>query len=106
VDEFPHLRAAGSRLKGKPFEIVWVSLDDTKEALAEVVKKSKLPGIHTWDQSARENPIAKRYNVRSLPTWYVIDQNGRIAARDPFEQKLVPSLQSALHADARARGSD
>jgi len=86
-----------SRLKDKPFVILWISLDDTRETVTETTGKEKLPGIQTWDESARENPVAERYNIHSLPTWYVLDEKGTIVARDPFEEKLIPAIEGALH---------
>lgn len=98
VGEIPHLKAAVSRLKDKPFEILAISLDDSREALAQTLKAFKPPGIHTWDEAGRENPVAKRYNVIGLPRWYLIGPDGVIRARDPFGDKLVPAVEAALAA--------
>ncbi len=81
-----------SRLKGKPFEILAISLDDHRDILAYMLKNKKVPGIHTWDDKGRENPIAEQYNVLDLPVWYLLDDKGVIRARDPFEEKLVPAV--------------
>ena len=85
-----------SRLKGKPFEIVAFSLDDTREIPVHMLQKMKMPGIQTWDKEGRENPIGKLYNAAILPTWYLLDENGVIRARDPFGRKLIPSVEAAL----------
>ncbi len=85
-----------SRLKDKPFEILAVSLDDERHALTHMLEHMKIPGIHTWDDKGRENPIAERYNVLSLPTWYLIDEKGVIRARDPFGDALIPAAEAIL----------
>ena len=85
-----------SRLKGKPFEILAVSLDDTTAEVVGVVEALEFPGLHTWDEKGRENPVAKQYNVQNLPTWYLIDSKGVIRARDPFGEKLVPAIETVV----------
>ena len=84
------------RLKGKPFEIVNVSLDDAKTEVVTLTESAKFPGIHTWDEKGPENPIAELYNAHRLPTWYLIDGRGIIRARDPFGDKLVPAIESIV----------
>lgn len=87
--------------------MLWISLDDTHEAVAKMAKAKKLPGIQTWDESARDNPVAETYNVHSLPTWYIIDQGGTIAARNSAEEKLIPAVERALgDAKTTARRGD
>lgn len=85
-----------SRLKDKPFEIVAISLDDERNALTHMLEHMKVPGIQTWDDKGRENPIAKQYNVLRLPTWYLIDRKGVIRARDPFGDALIPAAKATF----------
>jgi len=40
--------------------------------------------------------VAEFYNVHSLPTWYVIAPDGKIVARDPFDDALIPAVRKAL----------
>ncbi len=89
-----------SRLKGKPFEIVAISLDDTREILVHMLQNIKMPGIQTWDKAGRENPVGKLYNALILPTWYLLDENGVIRARDPFGRKLIPAVEAVLAGSA------
>ena len=91
-----------SRLKGKPFEIVAVSVDDQREILAEMVRSKRIPGINTWDEGGSENPVAELYNIRSLPTWYLIDDKGVIRARDPFGDKLIVAVETLFASRSRS----
>lgn len=92
-----------SRLKGKPFEILAISLDDIRELLVHVVDEQKIPGIQTWEESGRENRIAELYNANALPVWYLLDEKGVIRARDPFGDKLIPAIEGVLAASKRAQ---
>ncbi len=85
-----------SRLKGKPFEILSVSLDDLREMLVHVVEEKKVPGVQTWEKSGRENPIAEMYNANGLPSWFLLDEKGVIRARDSFDDALIPAIESIL----------
>ncbi len=98
MGELPHLQAAVSRFKGKPFEILAISVDSTKSAPARMVRSKRMPGIQTWDVAGPENPVANLYNCQAYPTWYLIDANGVIRARDPFGAKLAPAVEAALRA--------
>ena len=105
MGEIPHLQAAVSRLKDKPFEILAVSCDDLKEDLVDVIKRRKAPGIHTWSEEGSENPVASLYNIRNYPTWYLVDGDGVIRARDPFGDALIPAIEKALKRSRKASPS-
>lgn len=92
------------RLKGKPFEILNISLDGSRREMESIIKSTKFPGIHTWHKKGRDNPIAELYRAHSLPTWYVIDALGRIREKDPFGDKLVPALERAMVAGSKTSG--
>lgn len=84
------------RFKDKPFEIVSVSLDDAVSDASSMVTDMKFPGIHTWELIEEKHPVAEKYNVQGLPTWYLIDGLGVIRARDPQGDKLIPAVESIL----------
>lgn len=88
--EMPHLATVSAKLSEQktPFEILCVSVDDDRESVAFVVRERKFPGTHTWDKGP-ENPVTDMYNVRGLPTWYLLDPKGIIRYRDPSHEELV-----------------
>lgn len=96
VSEIPHLRDAVAKLKGKPFEVLAVSLDYSKEPLMRMLKANNVPGIHTWDEAGVDNPVGQLYNANSLPTWYLIDAKGVIRARDPNARDLPKLVERIL----------
>ncbi len=96
IAEFPNLTTVQKQLSGKPFVIVSISLDDSLDIVQRVVKRMKAPGIHTWDLQDGENPVGTMYNVRQLPTWYLLDQQGVIRNKDPKSEELVGLVESML----------
>ncbi|MDN3492229.1 TlpA disulfide reductase family protein [Winogradskyella bathintestinalis] len=69
-------------------EIIGISLDgtrgqkDPKKAWLDAVEKDKL----TWTQLSYlkyfNDPVAKLYNIQSIPATYILDKEGRIAAKN------------------------
>ncbi len=98
VGEIPHLQALATKMAGKPFEILAVSVDDEREALTNLLSVHRMPGIQTWDEKGEDNPVAGQYNVRELPTSYLIDKSGVIRERDPGPEKLAATIESLLNA--------
>ena len=98
MGEIPHLKTAVSRFKDKPFEILAVSCDDDRAALANLLKLRKPPGIQTWHKKGPANPAAELYNVQGYPTWFLVDADGVIRARDAFGDDLIPAVEKAMQA--------
>ena len=77
-----------------PFEILAVSVDEDRSALVSLLNDRKPPGIQTWDEKGRDNPAATLYNVRGLPTWFLIDPEGVIRKKDPLSDELVDEVKA------------
>lgn len=104
IAELPHLRATIKKFAGKPLAVLAVSLDDTREEVESILKHHEYPAMHAWDPAGSENPVGVLYNVQELPTWYLIDADGVIRARDPFGDKLEKSLQEVLSGEGARIG--
>jgi len=52
----------------------------------------------TWPQirDGREGPIAKLFNVKGTPTYYVLDRNGRIAAKNVTGKRLEETIAEII----------
>ena len=63
---------------GKGFEVVSVSLDRKEEAWVKAIKDDGLIWKnHGWD---KENVVSTMYGVRTIPTAYLIDGDGKVVA--------------------------
>lgn len=76
-------------------EIFQVSVDTDKTAWARAVAEQGLPWINVCDGLGAASQAVLTYNVREVPSLFVIDKSGTIAARDIYNSKLE-SLVSAL----------
>ena len=72
----PHERSLVKRLEGKPFALVGVNRDASREILKKCEEKRKITWRSFFD--GREGPISKRYNIKFMPTIYVLDAHGVI----------------------------
>ncbi len=76
--ENPTLVDNFKKYKRKGFRIYQVSLDKEKEKWTEAIKKDRLTWYHVSDLKHWKSDVAKLYNVRSIPSNFLIDPDGKI----------------------------
>jgi hypothetical protein len=61
-------------------------LDEDATALQNAIASRLIP----WPQirDGRQGPIARLFNVKGTPTYYVLDREGKIAAKEAPGKKL------------------
>ena len=80
----PHSRELVERLKDKPFALVSISADASKETLTNFLAKNPMPWTQCW--VGVESKFAEDWDIRHYPTIYVIDADGVIRDKD-LEQR-------------------
>jgi peroxiredoxin len=91
IAELPRLQEVYRRHHSSGFEIVSVSLDETRAAVVDFVKVRKLP----WPQlhnSTSGADLVEAFGVGSIPAAYLIDPEGTIIRLDPRGQALETAL--------------
>ncbi len=99
--ENPNVVKVYEKYHDKGLEIIGVSLDgtprqkDAKKAWLDAIEKDGL----TWHQVSNLNyfngPVAKQYNIRSIPATFILDSEGKIVAknlRGPDLEKKIAEL--------------
>ena len=99
--ENPNVVKVYEKYHDKGLEIIGVSLDgnprqkDAKQAWINAIEKDGL----TWYQVSNLNyfngPVAKKYNIRSIPATFILDSEGKIVARNlrgPALEKKIAEL--------------
>lgn len=96
----PHERELVKRLEGKPFALIGVNLDTTKELLKKTEEQHKMSWRSFFD--GRGGQIAKQWNIQFIPTIYVLDHKGVIRhtgvrgkAMDEAVEALLKEVPSA-----------
>lgn len=81
------------------FEVVGVSLDQDKDALVKYIEDNEIewPNIFDADDSdADRKALAERYSVNAIPMTFLIDQQGKVVAKNLHGEKLKAKIEELL----------
>jgi thiol-disulfide isomerase/thioredoxin len=81
ITELPVLQEAYRKYHPAGFEIIAVSLDDTRSAVVDFVKVRKLPWPQIHNATAGAD-LVEAFGVGSIPAAYLIDPEGKIIRLD------------------------
>jgi peroxiredoxin len=108
IGELPNLQAAYQAYRDAGFEIIGVSLDESKAAIADFAKARKVPWpqIHNASSSA---DLVELFGISSIPATYLIDPQGTIRRMDlrgkALDQSLAPALKRTASSATAPRPS-
>ena len=96
--ENPNYVQAYNMYKNKNFTLLGVSLDrpQGKNAWVEAIKKDGLEWPQVSDLKYWYNDVAKLYDVKSVPTNFLIDPNGKVVAKNLRGDALLKKLEELL----------
>jgi len=93
VGEVPLLKELYAQHLDQGVVVVGISLDDELKPLQEMVRNLGMtwPQIHDADKS-----LLKLFNVKGTPTYFLIDREGKIAAKDIPMKRLGSAIDDLL----------
>lgn len=95
--DLKHIAAVHAELaSSSKFAVISISLDSDPRAVERFLRRQNLPWPQLVLGPAASNPIARLYNVMSTPTTFLIDPDGRIAARNVRGEELRERVQKLL----------
>ena len=94
--ENPNLVRLYKRMHEKGLEIVGVSLDRNKASWERAIADDGLNWNHVSNLQYWADPIAQLYSVRSIPAAFVLDQEGRIVAKNLRGAQLDAKIEELL----------
>ncbi|MBN2656698.1 MAG: TlpA family protein disulfide reductase [Spirochaetales bacterium] len=100
VDKIPELKRIYERYGDRQdFEIIGVSLDTDREALAELIKDESISWVQLFDEeSGWENDLTKAFNIDGIPAVWIIDRENNISGVDLYmEEEILEALESSLN---------
>jgi peroxiredoxin len=99
VQEMSHTKDLHREFDGRPFAVLGVNRDRSKEELQRYLDQNKLPWQNVFDESGN---ISDQWKVSSLPTFVLVDHNGLIAGRwegagngGEIEQAIKKAVEAA-----------
>jgi peroxiredoxin len=94
VEETPQLKELNTQYKDHDMVVVGISLDEDPKLVREMVTNKGMDWLQLLDADAT---ISKLYNVTGTPTYYLIDREGKIAAKNlPSFKRLSTAIDSLI----------
>ena len=94
----PHERSLVEDYKDKPFVLLGVNTDSSKDVYAQKVKDMKVTWRSAWT-GGKDNPISQRFRIEGYPTLYLIDHEGVIRRKwlgAPPQRELEKSIDELI----------
>jgi thiol-disulfide isomerase/thioredoxin len=101
--ENPNVVKVYQKYHSKGLEIISVSLDgsrnqkDPKAAWIKAIEEDNLTWNHISNLNYFNDPVAKSYNIRSIPATFLLDENGRIIAKNLRGNALEEAIAKYLN---------
>ncbi|MEI7864977.1 MAG: TlpA disulfide reductase family protein [Chthoniobacterales bacterium] len=95
MEEAPSLVETYEKFKDRGLEIVGISLDSDKDALKKFAAENKMTWPQFFDGKGWDNEIAKRFNIKSVPTVWLLDRDGKLTDPSP-RTRLAQAIEAAL----------
>lgn len=103
VKEIPQLTQLYGNVDANEFQLLGITNDHNQETIVQFVKKAgnNWPQIHQPRMDLDGRPvngeIMNAYNVSSLPRYFLIDRNGKIAFKDLRGDDLSAAVESMVN---------
>lgn len=94
--ENPNVVAVYKKYHDKGFNIISVSLDKDAQDWKKAIVQDGLQWNHVSNLKSWQEPIAALYNVKSIPTTFLVDEKGVVIAKDLYQEDLLKKVQEVL----------
>lgn len=96
IAEMPNVKSVYAKYHGKGFEIVGISLDQSREKLDKYIESQEIAWPQYFDGKWWNNDIAVRYGIKSIPTTILVDKKGKIRYKSLRGRQLENAVQELL----------
>ena len=93
VQKFPELMQFYKDYNSSNFEIIGFSIDKNEDAWKKALAKYQLPWPQLVDFAGPDGATPKNYSIIFLPTNFLIDKEGKIAAKNIYGKKLADKIK-------------
>ena len=97
--EIPALKELEKKFHGKDVAFVSISIDQNKYEWKEFVKSEDLKAVQLFAENAFESQFIQDYGIRQIPTFIIIDKEGKIVNADaprPSSDEITGLLEGLL----------
>ncbi len=93
---YPHLRQFVEDYKGKAVTLLGISVEDDVKELRMISEKGETTWPIWWDGENMQGPLASRWVIQSMPTFYVLDHKGVIRNKGFLQPDQIRDTVDAL----------
>lgn len=90
------LKKVYEKYHNQGFEIYQVAIDSSKALWINTVQDQQLPWISVCDLKGEASPVVGAYNVRTLPSNYLISRDGNILGKDLMGEQLEQAIKKNI----------
>jgi len=96
--EVPHAKELKKRFEGvDDLVFLYVSVDEDQEAWRRTVEQHQIQGVHL-NINGMSNETAKQYNIKGVPSFFIIDREGVIHDNNPGRPSSGEVIDQQLRA--------
>ena len=95
----PEVKEAYHTYKERGFEVIGINLDQDLAAMNSYTQKEGLPWPQYFDGKGWENEVAKRFHVKSIPRFLILDREGVVRHDSEENQGSLLETVKKLCAD-------
>lgn len=96
VAEMPNVKNVYAKYHPQGFEIVGISLDQSRDRLNQYIKSNQIAWPQYFDGKWWNNDVAVRYGIKSIPTTILVDKSGKIRYKSLRGRQLENAVQQLL----------
>ena len=93
IEEFPNMRDLYNKYHDLGFEILSVSLDESREKFDSFLKKEPLPWKHVYSGKGWQDDLVALYEVESVPFLFLVDRKGNMRYFDVRGEQLAKAVE-------------
>ena len=96
IAEMPKIKKVYDTYKNEGFDIIGISLDFDEKRLRDYLKENDIPWRQVFSGKIMDNPVALHYNVRSIPTQWLVGKDGSLISHQVRGETLKEMVAEAL----------
>ena len=98
----PEEREIATRFAGKPFQMLGVNSDRTRDAFRKVMAKEALPWPNIFDGDPKTGPIVSALRIQAFPTVFLLDHEGVIRHEGLYGDRLKTAIEDLIQKAVKA----
>ena len=106
IAEMPNVKQVYDKYKDENFQIIGISLDQSRDKLVDYLEKEGITWPQVFDGNGWQNRVAEMYGIRAIPHMYLIDGEGMIRKSGVRGHALEPAVHHLVRENNRKLQSD